>query len=537
MDRCFVLFLILFHVFDGNLAVRNDDDRAATWSLTVAGNKSDDRTLTVSHRGIVHHDNGSHGVRQGNSTKATSETRLHVERGVSTVTTSASQTALGGLLELLHRGSHVKVAAAPDVTLKFHDILIFYGIVYTLGCLTWLGFRYLEPVKVNFSKALRQVAMTYWRWSRLAPIIACSALYVLADMLAVEVGSHDDKGEWCWKFALLAATAIYNSVCQRRFYLWLDGLVEEGEGWRHKVKQVAMMQGAHLFIYLPLGVPFFIILADFFNRTASDTLTNCSTSALAGIPRHLVDSTAMAAEQLPLSFSSSLMFWPASNLINFVLIQTWSPGFKSTWDAIMTVLWNAYLVAKSESGSPVAVGPILANRDVVTPDLQKQESSLDCKRFSLSAIFWFITDVLVWIANTTYKICAWILRTLRWAWHKWCVFCVDTYHMIKTFLYLTGCYTKRKTWESWCVGCYIVRWLYIITWTLVSYVCSIIYRLITIPFKMFDSVKWYIGFFWVPRLWNYDQNICPQANFSQNWTQAGVIWDGEIFGNMDMGKS
>jgi hypothetical protein len=31
---------------------------------------------------------------------------------------------------------------------------------------------------------------------------------------------------------------------------------------------------------------------------------------------------------------------PLGNLINFVLIQTWSPGFKSTWDAIMTVLWS-----------------------------------------------------------------------------------------------------------------------------------------------------------------------------------------------------
>jgi len=535
MERCFVVYLILSHSLEGNLGVRPDSDER--WSLVAGqGNQSNDGALTVTHLGVVHRNRRAH----GNSTAVSHAPPPKNGDGTNIVPAPPTRPGLGvhsvggSLLEILRGGRHMKAQPANDVptrTLKSHDVLIFYGIIYTLSLIIFLSFR-MDAVKVNFSRLLRQVAMLYWRWSRLAPIIACSTLHVLADLLAVEAGIGN-KNELCWKFALIATTAVYNNVYHQRFYEWIDanivnGYIADGEGWLDKLKQVGMMQAAHLFLYLPLGVPFFILMADLINRAANDAVDHCATSALAGLPRHIVDSTGMAAQQLPFSYSASLIFWPASNYINFLVIQQWSPGFRSTWDAFMVVLWNGYVLSV-KSDSPVAVGPMLTNRDAVVPDLKSQEASLDCNRFSLSAMLQSITEGFFWLVKTTYE-------TLKSAFYKLYVFCMNTYHFIKTNLYLLGCYIKRKIWETWCIGCYIVRRVYILTWTLASFVCSISYRIFTIPFKIFESIKWYILMPFIPKLWDYESNPCPQANFDKSWTEVGVIWDGEPFGNMDTGK-
>merc|ERR1719162_30751 len=96
----------------------------------------------------------------------------------------------GSLLEIL-RGDHdtqaISANIVPTRELKSHDVLIFYCIVYALCLIIFLSFR-MASVKVNFSRILRQIAILYWRWSRLAPMIACSTLHVLADLFAVQAG-------------------------------------------------------------------------------------------------------------------------------------------------------------------------------------------------------------------------------------------------------------------------------------------------------------------------------------------------------------
>jgi len=510
-----IFYLLFLYGFEGSLGVRPDSLEPPSLVPGGSENRSDDDVLAVNHRGIIHRDHTVVEARSLNAsgTRATQPPATHQYRVQTAESLPAPGT--GGLLQLLQGGHHFK-PTAPTASLKPNDVLIFYGLVYTIGLGVYLCFRYLEAVKVNFSRILRQVAVVYWRWSRLAPMAASCCLFVIADLLAQAAGTAPDRGGICWMIALLFTSAAYNASWHHYFYSWLDSKVDEGEGVRGRVKQVAMMVGLHLVMYLPVAVPFFLILVDFLNRTFNDAVVNCSTSALASIPHNIGESTALAAEQLASSYGWSFIFWPASSVINFSLVQSWAPGFKSTWDAIMVVLWNSYMLIMSGSSDPVAVGPMLADRDALTPELKKQAPSIDCQKYSAVVIAYDIVDTCFITTKITveytYYFIHWSLLTS------------------KTESYRFGCYVKRHIWEFWCVICYITRQLYMLTWTLISYFCTIVWRLLMIPFKMFDAVKWYIGLFFVPRFWDYDSCPCMTANFDKSWTQPGVIYTGTLLG-------
>lgn len=492
MASCPIVYVLLLAGFECLLGVRPDTLESPLLVAGVKGHDGDTGVLAVNHRGIILRNttapHGSHIPHLGVSSPA-------------------------GLLEMLQSAAPVmpKKPSSASGSLQPHDVLVFYGILYTVGLLIFLCFRYLEPVKINCSRLLRQVAVFYWRWSRLAPIGGSCCLYLLADVLATAGGQGEDRGQLCWKAALLVSSALFNAIWHNRFYAWLDSKVDGGEGLRGRLKQAATMSVFHLVIYLPLAVPFFLIIADFFNRTFNDAVANCTTSALAAIPKHIGDSTSLAAEQLAASYGWSVMFWPGSNAVNFSLVQSWSPGFRSTWDGIVAVLWNAYVLA-AQRADPVAVGPMIADRNALTPDLKKQAPSMDCKKSSAVAIAYLIAEFIYYTIEYTYFFIRWVIFTS------------------KTQSWLFGCYVKRHIWEAWCVFCYICRNLYMLSWTLVSWCCTIVWRILMVPFQLFDQIKWYIGMFFVPRMWDYDKCPCPKAAFDSSWTTPGVIYTGTLFG-------
>jgi len=510
-----------FLCFESSLSLRPDSTQTAALVAEGKGKLSGDAVLAVTGRGTLHQDHGnSHGSAArphvGHPPRPFAAGLLSSAEGNSS--SAPLHTPQGGLIELQQSHQHIK-PTAPATDLKPNDVVIFYGILYTAALATFMCFRYLQSVKVNCSWLMRQVAVTYWRWSRLAPICASCVLFMLADLLAQAAGTTEDHGHMCWKTSLLVSSALFNAVWHHVFYTWLDGKAEEGEGFRGQAKQMAIMQGLHLLVYLPIAVPFYIILTDFFNRTLHDAVTNCSISALAAIPRNLGESTTLAAGQLASSYSWSLVFWPASNLINFAVVQMWSPGFKSTWDGIVVVLWNAYILALHSvraTSDPMAVGPMLANRDALTAELKKQAATVDCSKSSFYAIGSLIVDG-TWLV-TKYTV------ENAYFFSRW--FCVTS----KTGTYNLGCYIRSHIWNAWCVNCYIWRKLYMLLWTVMSYVCTITWRLLMIPFKMFDAIKWYVGLFFVPKLWDYDNCPCMKANFDSSWTNPGVIYDGTLFG-------
>jgi hypothetical protein len=202
----------------------------------------------------------------------------------------------------------------------------------------------------------------------------------------------------------------------------LDRQVEEGEDLTGKLKETALKMLLHSVIYLPLTVPVFFIVANWITRSLKDSVVNCSTSMVVGIPYNIGESTELASKQLASSFSGSFILWPGSSLINFTFIQQWSPGFKSTFDGIVMVLWNSYILAAQGAGDaagPVAVGPALADRAELTADL-KVDASVDCSRFS------------------TYAIARWIVESI-WSAIYWSV--------LYLFYFLQWCFFHHQDWS------------------------------------------------------------------------------------------
>jgi len=397
-------------------------------------------------------------------------------------------------------------------------VLRFYGFIYAIGLGVYLFFRYCEPVKGHLSRGLRQVAMFYWRWSRLAPLVACCFLFVLADLLAqlARPAATDGVGLMRWEIALILASALFNATWHTWFYSWLDRQVEEGEDLTGKLKETALKTLLHSVIYLPLTVPVFFIVVNWITRSLKDSVVNCSTSMVVGIPYNIGESTELASKQLASSFSGSFILWPGSSLINFTFIQQWSPGFKSTFDGIVMVLWNSYILAAQGAGDaagPVAVGPALADRAELTADL-KVDASVDCSRFSACAI-------ARWIVESIWSAIYWSALYLFY-FLQWCFFTT------KTGLYLTGCFIQRKTWETWCVFCFCCRWIFMGVCKLMSFSCTVTYYILIIPFKMIEAIKYFIGLWFLPRFWDYDTCPCWKAEFGSNWTAPGVIYDGSF---------
>jgi hypothetical protein len=242
-------------------------------------------------------------------------------------------------------------------------------------------------------------------------------------------------------------------------------------------------------------------------------MTNCSTSAVVAIPYNLGESTTLAAAQVADSYGWSFLFWPGSNLVSFTLVHHWAPGFKSTWDGIAVVLWNGFALAWTNH-VPVAVGPTLADRVALNSGL-KVTPSVDCQKGSATkiteGIMYVIYEIIKYTTEYTYFFTRWTSLTS------------------KTESYEFSCWVKRKLWEIWCMICWIVRKIYMLICTLNSYVCFIIYRILVIPFKLFDSIKWYILLPFIPRLWDYDSCPCFAANFDASWTDPGVIYNGTMF--------
>mmetsp|Transcript_71162 Transcript_71162/g.123453 ORF Transcript_71162/g.123453 Transcript_71162/m.123453 type:complete len:514 (+) Transcript_71162:81-1622(+) len=424
------------------------------------------------------------------------------------------------LLQSSVRPRHRKPTAG-DV--KPVDLAIFFGSVYAFLAVVYLVcFRSVDVMKVNASRALRQVAFLYWRHARLAPIISSAVLYVLADFAVMPTSNLS------WPLALAGSGAIYNAVWHRFFYEWLDSQLGEGEDWWTGFKKVVAIQFLHTVVYLPIGILGWLISMVFLYRAASDGETHCTASMLAGFPTHLEVSLDVAGAQLASAFEASVMFWPLSNLINFSIIQMWSPGFRTTWDGIMALLWNLYVAAAGDD--PAAVGPILT--DIQTLSKQQTDSSADCDKLSFKALaedLWEFTcymwSQIVFVSETTaqytqeaYEYCKEQTEIfLHWLWEN-----------IKLYSWLTKCWIERKTWESWCVFCFLSRWLYIIWCKALAELCSLSWKLWCLPFQMFENVKWYMALGFIPTPFIADPCPCPKAEFDKSWEDVGVIWDGDL---------
>eukprot|EP00435_Cladocopium_sp_Y103_P038149 s1304_g10.t1 len=220
---------------------------------------------------------------------------------------------------------------------------------------------------------------------------SCTAvLFALADVLAQLVPSYHEKsnledgyklGRWDWRYtmAVVISALLFQVVILGRFYDYCDARFGSAVSWQSVSLKMLKMQGAFTLIYLPLAVFFFALSMCFVFRGFGDGTENCAVSVLAAAPGNLGSSLMMAAQLWPGDYLHSVAFWPPSHLINYVLIQRWSPNFRPIFDGVVVFSWNIYVLAGGAQRE--AVGPTLFG---AAPGANgKIPPSVDCSKYSL----------------------------------------------------------------------------------------------------------------------------------------------------------
>lgn len=525
IERCWVLLLVFSHSPTSIRPADHEGERSLQEELSVQSGGTTHRGRPRNETVLSH----SHGalaklkrklLKVGK--KAPGRYEVHkketLSRGPAHGAISSGAHGRHSLLQSSARPRH-RHRKPNDGEMNPVDLAIFFGSVYALFAVVYVVcFRSMDAIKVNASRALRQVAFLYWRYSRLAPIISSAVLYVFADFAVMPT---DDLS---WLLALAGSGALFNAVWHRPFYEWLDNRLGEGEDWWTGLKKMVAMLFLHTVVYLPLGIVGWLISLVFLYRAASDAESHCAASALAGIPTHLEVSIEDAGAQLEGAFKASVMFWPLSNLFTFSIVQMWSPAFRTTWDGIMILLWNLYVAAAGDD--PRGVGPFLV--DIQTLSQQKTDSSVDCKDLTFEVLTKDLVDFLLYIWSLCETAAQYTQEFLEYCKEQTEIFLQWAWENIQLYSWLTKCWIERKTWESWCVFCFLVRWLYIGVCKALAELCRLSWKLWILPFQWFDSIKFYIGLFFIPTpLFNYDCP-CPTGEFDDSWEDRGVIWDGDL---------
>eukprot|EP00913_Durusdinium_trenchii_P032251 g30196.t1 len=189
-------------------------------------------------------------------------------------------------------------------------------------------------------------------------------------------------GGWDWRYtvAVVTSACVFQVAILGRFYDYCDQRLGPATTWQTATVKMIKMQGAFILAYLPLAVFFFALLMCFIFVSFADSTENCGASALAGAPRNLGSSVLMAAQ---------------FHLINYVLIQRWSPNFRPIFDGVVVLSWNAYVLAGgAKREERCAVGPTLFGAAPGATD--KIGPSLDCSKYSAAALRQRIFGALGW---------------------------------------------------------------------------------------------------------------------------------------------
>lgn len=131
------------------------------------------------------------------------------------------------------------------------------------------------------------------------------------------------------------------------FHRWIDRVVGPEPILKFAFRKMLLIQ----FLYMPFSTPAFIFLSKFFTSLLEDVASTTSAppgtveSSLAlRAKQHFSAAATRARELFVETYTMSFCLWPLSDLLNFTVIQRrFGPHFRSTWDAVIDVMWNFYL--------------------------------------------------------------------------------------------------------------------------------------------------------------------------------------------------
>jgi len=386
-------------------------------------------------------------------------------------------------------------------------VLVFYPLLYvTFAILYVLCFKLAERVRLFCAIMLRRVALVYWRFPRLAPITASCFLFGLSGYLA-QLKGFGNSQDSTWVLAI-AACGLFYTICPVLFYEWMGGMqgidLKSPKQWMGRIIYVQLF---HLLLYLPLAVVLFIVLSEVSFRSAVNASEQCIVSSFVALPGNFGASTAVVHRRALAAYKASLLFWPLSNLVSFSLVQQWSPSFGSSWDGIVGVFWNLYLLiadARSHTAPP-AIGPILdsSHEDPV----QKQEAAVDCSTNTLKARGEQLYDLARLAARAVGDASRAVLGALweitKYIWALICQCAHYAWELIKARTNDLGVFLY------WLAG-YILRWFLYCILVAFWFACRCSWWIFALPFRLFDTFKWYMPpLMLIPQIVDYAACPCP----------------------------
>ncbi|CAJ1343267.1 unnamed protein product [Effrenium voratum] len=317
----------------------------------------------------------------------------------------------------------------PQRKQEVKTVARFWALLGILG-LTGYGASFLKNERSpDLSRYLKLAALKLQKEKILWQLICAASLFGLADLLAQRVPSYHEKsnlndgyklGGWDWRYTatVVICACLFQVAALGYFYDYCDARFGQAGTWQAVAVKMLKMQVAFVLGYLPLAVFFFALLVCFIFRSFADSTDNCGPSALVGSPWNLGSSFGAAAVLWPGDYLHSMIFWPPSHLVNYVLIQRWSPNFRPIFDGVVVLAWNTYVLA----GGAVreAVGPTLFG--AAPGPSEKVQASVDCAKHSFGAILRWMGEKLRQVAVKEGCVRAWHgfcwATEAGWKWFK-----------------------------------------------------------------------------------------------------------------------
>jgi len=412
----------------------------------------------------------------------------------------------------------------------------FYAILYSIALIVYIFMRVMECLRVQilrmfFTRVLKQISTFYGSRPRLMPMAAAACLFGLGDALAQKSTSYG--GDWqasrSWNVHLTlgvaATSAVLHGGVLNELYSQLDARWGTPTDLSSGVGRVVVLQAVFLFVWLPILALVFGTVAGFLYRTTLDETMRCTAAAVAGIPWHLRSSLALHADHWRDTVVASSVFWPPSHAASYWFTQRWTPNFRTTWDGVVALLWNAYLLAattRETSPPPAAVGPLLPAGGVTRGVIAAWPAFADCGAWSVAAMTASVQGYAALLARRAgeyggaawrrfYVGCVGVLRVVGAAWRVW--------HRLVAWLWCNGGYILAMTRYALCLA---VLWL-IVSARVTAYMgILILFKMLYCLCAGFDKVKGVLMLWFVPEFFPYTS--CPHCPV---WPPQGT-WPREL---------
>jgi hypothetical protein len=289
----------------------------------------------------------------------------------------------------------------------------------------------------------------------------------------------------------------------------------------------ALILEAVFLLGLLVLVPLYSTTATFLYYTFADATQQCGAAAFMGVVGNVGNSLSLESPSWVGTISASGAFWPPGHLVTFVLLHRWQPDFRTSWDGLVAVSWNTFLMAYLSLGAlegtkdtcavpAAAIGPLLT---ALPPEPKEgREAAADCSRWSVAAVLRRIWDTFVGILQA---ICETIWKYLCIAWRvfldvsaflwKWtCIIAEWCKVNIKAFSW--WCYrTFRVTcWYLWYLFCFIVLLVGILIRCSSYIVLQIGWSILTAFCKTVDFIKTCMLLWVVPNI-AIKEGSCPHC--------------------------